>query len=90
MIQGYTAVLDNVPFSMTNDQLAREFADCGQIYDINRLELMAMIYFDSAEAVQRAIVARNGKKIKDNVVTVSSGGTVKVPAPLHAEELHAQ
>ena len=89
MIQGYTAVLDNVPFSMTNDQLAREFSECGQIYDINRLELMAMIYFDSADAVQRAIVARNGQKIKDSIVTVSSGGTVKVPAPLHAEEVHA-
>ena len=87
MIQGFVAVLDNVPFNTTNEQIAKCFSGAGQIFDINRYELMAMVYFDSQEAVQRAIVALNGKKIKDNVITVSSGGVVKVPLPyIHAQQ----
>ena len=80
MIQGHVAVIDNVPFSTTNNQIADAFVGCGMIYDINRLETMAMVYFDSAEAVQRAILALNGKMVQANTVTVSSGGVVKVPA----------
>lgn len=80
MIQGHVAVIDNVPFSTTNNQIAEAFVGCGMIYDINRLENMAMVYFDSAEAVQRAILALNGKSVQANTVTVSSGGVVKVPA----------
>ena len=87
MIQGYVAVLDNVPFNTTNEQIAKCFVGAGQIFDINRYELMAMVYFDSQEAVQRAIVLLNGKKIKENVITVSSGGVVKVPLPyIHAQQ----
>eukprot|EP00331_Platyophrya_macrostoma_P004878 CAMPEP_0176416680 /NCGR_PEP_ID=MMETSP0127-20121128/6475_1 /TAXON_ID=938130 /ORGANISM="Platyophrya macrostoma, Strain WH" /LENGTH=280 /DNA_ID=CAMNT_0017796771 /DNA_START=76 /DNA_END=918 /DNA_ORIENTATION=- len=82
MIQGFVAVLDNVPFSTTNDQIARLFMTCGAIYDINRLETMAMVYFDSAEAVQRAILTMNGQKIQNSIITVSSGGCVRVPAPV--------
>lgn len=82
MIQGYVAVLDNVPFCTTNDQIARLFMTCGAIYDINRLETMAMVYFDTTEAVQRAILAMNGQKIFQNTITVSSGGCVRVPAPV--------
>ena len=80
MIQGYVAVVDRVPFSATNDQIAQAFSAAGQIYDINRLENMAMLYFDTAEAVQRAIVLMNGKKLHTEIVTVSSGGVVRVPA----------
>jgi hypothetical protein len=87
MIQGYIAVLDNVPFNATNEQIATSLSGSGQIFDINRYELMAMVYFDSSEAVQRAILALNGKRIKDNVITVSSGGAVKVPLPyIHAQQ----
>lgn len=83
MIQGFVAVLDNVPFSTTNDQIAKLFATSGGIiYDINRLENMAMVYFNTPEAVQQAILLMNGKKIQNNVITVSSGGHVKVPAPM--------
>lgn len=82
MIQGHVCVIDGVPFNTTNDQLAKLFCDCGQIYDINRFEQMAMIYFDKAEGVQQAIVGFNGHKLKDNVLVVSSGGTVKVPVPM--------
>lgn len=82
MIQGHVCVIDGVPFNTTNEQLAKLFGGCGQIYDINRFELMAMIYFDKAECVQNAIVNFNGHKLKDNVLVVSSGGTVKVPIPM--------
>lgn len=83
MIQGHVAVLDNVPVNATNDQIARSFDGCGgAIYDINRLENMAMIYFSTSEAVQEAIVKMNGQKLGSKIVTVSSGGTVRVPAPM--------
>ncbi|CUG90143.1 RNA-binding protein, putative [Bodo saltans] len=83
MIQGHVAVLDNVPVNATNDQIARSFDGCGgAIYDINRLENMAMVYFSTSEAVQEAIVKMNGQKLGSKVVTVSSGGTVRVPAPM--------
>eukprot|EP00331_Platyophrya_macrostoma_P017776 CAMPEP_0176466960 /NCGR_PEP_ID=MMETSP0127-20121128/38195_1 /TAXON_ID=938130 /ORGANISM="Platyophrya macrostoma, Strain WH" /LENGTH=251 /DNA_ID=CAMNT_0017860211 /DNA_START=189 /DNA_END=945 /DNA_ORIENTATION=+ len=65
-----------------DDQIARLFMTCGAIYDINRLETMAMVYFDSAEAVQRAILTMNGQKIQNSIITVSSGGCVRVPAPV--------
>jgi copper chaperone CopZ len=83
MIQGHVAVLDNVPVNATNDQIARSFDGCGgAIYDINRLENMAMVYFSTSEAVQEAIVKMNGQKLGSKIVTVSSGGTVRVPAPM--------
>lgn len=90
MIQGHVAVLDNVPVNATNDQIARSFDGCsGAIYDINRLENMAMVYFSTTEAVQDAIVKMNGQKLGNNVVTVSSGGTVRVPAPMapHSDDM---
>lgn len=82
MIQGHVCVIDGVPFNTTNEQLAKLFSECGQIYDINRFEQMAMIYFDKAEGVQQAILGFNGHKLKNNTLVVSSGGTVKVPIPM--------
>jgi copper chaperone CopZ len=83
MIQGHVAVLDNVPVNATNDQIAKCFDGCGgAIFDINRLENMAMVYFSSTEAVQEAILKMNGKQLGSHIVTVSSGGTVRVPAPM--------
>lgn len=81
-IEGHVASINNVPMSMTNDQIATVFEDCGVIYDIARYETLAMVYFDCQDSVLNAIVHVNGsKKMNGNVVTVSDGGTLRVPIP---------
>ncbi|ORC90515.1 putative RNA-binding protein [Trypanosoma theileri] len=71
---------DNIPFNMTNLQLMELFSPFGHVIDINRYELIAMISFDSPESVSRCIQELNGKTVKGNVISVSSG-TVKIPGP---------
>lgn len=84
-IEGYVASINNVPVSMTNDQLAEVFNSCGTIFDITRYETLAMIFFDTADAVTEAICKANGSKLHGNVVTVSDGGILRVPIPPHLQ-----
>ncbi|KAH9578415.1 RNA recognition motif domain [Trypanosoma melophagium] len=71
---------DNIPFNMTNVQLIELFSPFGHVIDISRYELIAMIFFDSPESVSQCIQELNGKTVKGNVISVSSG-TVKIPGP---------
>ncbi|RNF01643.1 RNA-binding protein [Trypanosoma rangeli] len=72
------AVVDNIPFNMTNDQLIEVFSPFGRVFDINRYEMMAMIFYDSPECVSQCIQQLNGKTIRGNVISVSSG-YVRIP-----------
>ncbi|KEG15288.1 putative RNA-binding protein [Trypanosoma grayi] len=74
------AFADNIPFNMTNEQLIEVFVPFGRVVDINRYELMAMVFYDSPEAVLNCIQHLNGKIVKGNVVSVSSG-SVRIPGP---------
>lgn len=81
-IEGHIASINNVPLSMTNDQIADLFNDCGVIYDIARYENLAMVYFDCQESVLNAIVKVNGtKKMNGTLACVSDGGVLRVPIP---------
>lgn len=80
-VEGHIASIHGVPVSMTNDQIAEAFNECGTIYDIARYENLAMVYFDSAASVLEAICKVNGQKLNGSVVTVSDGGTLRVPIP---------
>ncbi|ESL10560.1 RNA-binding protein [Trypanosoma rangeli SC58] len=75
------AVVDNIPFNMTNDQLIEVFSPFGRVIDINRYEMMAMIFYDSSECVLQCIQQLNGKSIRGNVISVSSG-YVRIPGPV--------
>lgn len=72
------AYIDNVPFGVTNTCLMDTVSPFGRVIDVNRFENMVMVCYDSQEAVVKCIQALNGKKIEDNVVTVSSG-TARIP-----------
>ncbi|RNF16328.1 RNA-binding protein [Trypanosoma cruzi] len=75
------AFVDNIPFNMTNDQLIEVFSPFGRVLDINRYELMAMIFYDSPESVLRCIQQLNGKTVRGNIISVSSG-SVRIPGPV--------
>lgn len=77
------AVVDNIPFNMTNLQIADAFCQFGQILDISRLEMMAMVFYDSQESVHNCIQGMNGQTLKSNVISVSSG-SMKIPGPIAA------
>eukprot|EP00758_Cryptobia_borreli_P003495 Tbor_TRINITY_DN3785_c0_g3::TRINITY_DN3785_c0_g3_i1::g.2435::m.2435 len=79
-INGHIAVIDNIPHNTTTSQLAAAFVGCGQIFDINRVEKMGMIYFTSMDAVEKAIFQFNGRLINGSIITVSNGGIVKLPS----------
>ncbi|KAG8342122.1 putative RNA-binding protein [Trypanosoma vivax] len=79
--QASVIFVDNVPFNMTNEQVIELFLPYGPIVDMNRYETMVMIFYRSYKSVLDCIQHLNGKVIKGNVITVSSG-TVKVPRPV--------
>lgn len=80
-VKGFIAFVANVPVNVTNTQIAEFFGGCGNIFDIDRVENCALIFFDSKEAVDQAVVNLNGKSFKGGVLTVSRGGTVRAPIP---------
>ncbi|RNF03521.1 RNA-binding protein [Trypanosoma conorhini] len=81
LAQVNVAVVDNIPFNMTNDQLIEIFSPFGRVFDINRYEMMAMVFYDSPECVLQCIQQLNGKNIRGNVISVSSG-SVRIPGPV--------
>lgn len=72
------AYIDNVPFGLSNARLMEILSSFGRVIDVNRFENMVMVCYETREAVVECIQALNGKKIEDNIVTVSSG-TTRIP-----------
>ncbi|EAN78508.1 RNA-binding protein, putative [Trypanosoma brucei brucei TREU927] len=77
------ALVDNVPFNMTNDQVARLFSPFGELIDLSRYETMAMVFYRSPDSVLKCIQQLNGKTVKGKIITVSSGA-ITIPGLLAA------
>lgn len=77
-VEASVAYIDNVPFGITNTRLMDMLSPFGRVIDVNRFENMVMACYDSENSVRECIQALNGKKIEENVVTVSSG-SARIP-----------
>lgn len=77
-VQASVAYIDNVPFGITNTRLMDILSPFGRVIDVNRFENMTMVCYDNENSVRECIQALNGRKIEENIVTVSSG-SARIP-----------
>ena len=82
IVNCYAATIFNVPPAATNKDVCDAFAPSKDILSVQRVDDIALLYFTSADAVQRAILAMNGKSLKGNIVCVSASGVVRVSVPV--------
>jgi hypothetical protein len=81
LIKAHAVCVHNVPVNVTNDQIFQAFKQTGHIFDIRRMERLALLLMRDAESVVEAIVAMNGKQLGGVNVVVCGGGEMRMPVP---------